>query len=319
MDKKMKLLIAYDGSGSADTALDDLQWAGLPAETEAIVISVADIFMPCVGTSKSDRLKSAMVSHGSSAVDRRVEQVSRAFHEGCQWAAKASERLHAQFPTWNVQTEVRAQSPAWAIVEKADEWNPNLIVLGSHNRSALGRLFLGSISQTVVTEARCPVRIARSRLARDRSPVQVLVAVDGSPGAALAVAEVANRAWPPDTRAHLIAVIDRAMLTASEWTDQGFKDEKAWIERIFATATEKLCACGLDVSEIVKEGDPREVLVEEADRLRSDCIFLGAKGLRRRKRFLLGSVSTAVVTRAQCSVEVVRHRESTEQEGRKGA
>ena len=92
--------------------------------------------------------------------------------------------------------------------------------------------------------------------------------------------------------------------------------EKALIEEIVATAAEKLQACGLDVFEIVKKGDPREVLVEEADRLRSDCIFLGARALRRRDRFLLGRVSTAVATRAQCSVEVVRPRQSIEQEGR---
>ena len=46
MDNKLKLLIAYDGSISAATALDDLPRAGLPAEADVIVISVADILMP---------------------------------------------------------------------------------------------------------------------------------------------------------------------------------------------------------------------------------------------------------------------------------
>lgn len=46
MDNKMRLLIAYDVSTSADTALDDLLRAGLSAETDAIVISIADIFVP---------------------------------------------------------------------------------------------------------------------------------------------------------------------------------------------------------------------------------------------------------------------------------
>jgi len=98
------------------------------------------------------------------------------------------------------------------------------------------------------------------------------------------------------------------MSTAWDWMEEGFKDERAWMERILATSTEKLQASGLSVSEIVEEGDAKEVLVEEAERLRADCIFLGARGLRRLERFLLGSVSTAVATRAQCSVEIVRPR-----------
>ncbi|MDP2601664.1 MAG: universal stress protein [Deltaproteobacteria bacterium] len=312
MDKKMKLLIAYDGSSSADAALDGLLRAGLPAEAGAIVISVADIFMPHVAASEGDDAKAAMLSYGSSAVRRRLEQVSHALEEARQWATNASERLHTQFPAWDVQTKVCGHSPAWAIVQKADEWRPGLIVLGSHNRSAFGRLFLGSVSQTVLTEAHCSVRVARGRVAKDRSPLQILIGVDGSPGAQIAVVEAAERAWPPDAKAHIVAVLDRAMSTALDWTEEGFKDERAWLERILATSTEKLQVCGLSVSEIVKKGDAKEVLVEEAERLRADCIFLGARGLRRLERFLLGSVSTAVATRAHCSAEIVRPRDPKE-------
>ena len=41
----MKVLIGYDGSQSADAALADLQRAGLPKETEALIVSVADVMM----------------------------------------------------------------------------------------------------------------------------------------------------------------------------------------------------------------------------------------------------------------------------------
>ena len=59
---------------------------------------------------------------------------------------------------------------------------------------------------------------------------------------------------------------------------------------------------------VVKEGDPKRVLIEEAEQWGADCIFVGARGLRRLERFLLGSVSTAVAARAHCSVEVVHPR-----------
>ena len=44
--EQMKLLIAYDGSECADSAIDGLRQAGLPDEADAVVISAADVFVP---------------------------------------------------------------------------------------------------------------------------------------------------------------------------------------------------------------------------------------------------------------------------------
>ena len=46
MSEQMKILIAYDGSDSANAALEDLHRAGLPPEAEALIMSVADVFLP---------------------------------------------------------------------------------------------------------------------------------------------------------------------------------------------------------------------------------------------------------------------------------
>jgi hypothetical protein len=46
MNEKMKILIAYDGSDCANSALDDLQRAGLPPEAETLIITVAEVFLP---------------------------------------------------------------------------------------------------------------------------------------------------------------------------------------------------------------------------------------------------------------------------------
>jgi nucleotide-binding universal stress UspA family protein len=52
------------------------------------------------------------------------------------------------------------------------------------------------------------------------------------------------------------------------------------------------------------------VLLDEADGWDADCLFIGARGHNRLVRFMLGSVATAVVARAHCSVEVVRIEKS---------
>ncbi|MBO0799053.1 MAG: universal stress protein, partial [Blastocatellia bacterium] len=50
----------------------------------------------------------------------------------------------------------------------------------------------------------------------------------------------------------------------------------------------------------------KRLLVSEAESWGADCVFVGARGLGRAGRFLIGSVSSSVAARAHCSVEVVR-------------
>ncbi|MCE3240603.1 MAG: hypothetical protein K0Q83_1110, partial [Deltaproteobacteria bacterium] len=60
-----KLLIGYDGSEHADAAIDDLQRAGLPQDVEAIVLSVADAFLPPTVDPKD---------WGSSPLDEKIRK-----------------------------------------------------------------------------------------------------------------------------------------------------------------------------------------------------------------------------------------------------
>ncbi len=72
-------------------------------------------------------------------------------------------------------------------------------------------------------------------------------------------------------------------------------------------AESELRAIGLNVSVAVEKGDPQQVLIEEARKWNADSIFVGGRMFTGAvQRFRLGSVSTALVTKAHCSVEVVR-------------
>jgi nucleotide-binding universal stress UspA family protein len=48
-----------------------------------------------------------------------------------------------------------------AILDCAQEWQPDLIVLGSHGRKGFDRLLLGSVSESVVRHAPCSVEVVR--------------------------------------------------------------------------------------------------------------------------------------------------------------
>ena len=79
-------------------------------------------------------------------------------------------------------------------------------------------------------------------------------------------------------------------------------------EHVVARAAERLGRAGLSVETVVREGDPRTVIVDEATEWRADLIVVGSHGHTGLKRLLLGSVAHAVVAHAPCSVEVVRRR-----------
>jgi nucleotide-binding universal stress UspA family protein len=201
-------------------------------------------------------------------------------------------------------------------MKKADEWKPDLVVVGSEGRSALGRFILGSVSKKMVTDSYHSVRVARSTVEKDDgSPPKIMIGVDGSPEAEQAVREVGMRVWPKGTEVRIVAVddgksparISRVLPTAAAMirssNDKAFAASRLMVE----WAERELRAIGLQVSVAIEKGDAQRVLIEEAQKWDADSIFVGSRKFDGTfERFWLGSVSTAVVMKAHCSVEVVR-------------
>ncbi|MCG3159099.1 MAG: hypothetical protein JMDDDDMK_00075 [Acidobacteria bacterium] len=289
----MKILVAYDGSECADAALDDLRRAGLPANAQIKVLSVLENWLP-----------------PPSGLEL-VEHIGRD-EEFLALSRRGGLRLGSMEPGWDVKSELGAGSPATVIIEKADEWGADLIVVGSHGRTALGQFFFGSVSQRVLHEAHCSVRVARGRVEEPDTPVRLIVGVDGSKGAEAAVATVAARKWPAGSEVRIVnATWAMPQLTSQHMVGpitQWITEEKARVQKMIDEAVSRLNAAGLKTAVVVKEEDPKRLLVAEAESWGADCIFAGAKGMGRLERFLIGSVSSAVAARAHCSVEVARER-----------
>ncbi|HKQ74306.1 MAG TPA: universal stress protein [Blastocatellia bacterium] len=305
MSEKMKILIGYDGTKGADLALDDLRRAGLPREAEVLVVSVTEPSFVLSGPGSLEMIIARDSIFGKEKAEKLAE--------------KAVGRIRSDFPGWRVEKAVVPGSPSESLIVKADEWGADLLVVGSHGHTALGRFFLGSVSQSVVAHARCSARVARfsphKQTADPDSPVRIVIGVDGSPGADAAVRAVASRQWPQGSEALVVDGLrsippvseeeemhEHIAMQAAEWVAR----EKPVAEAIVESVAEQLKAAGLATTAIIKVEEPKRLLLSEAERWNADCIFVGARGLSRLKRLLLGSVSMAVVPRAQCSVEVVR-------------
>jgi nucleotide-binding universal stress UspA family protein len=308
----MKILISYDGSESAIAVLEDLKIAGLPKTAEAIVMSLADVLLPPPINEEVDNSFPMYVPEG---VRRAHEHAEHKIKEADLMAKRASEQIKKSFPDWHVRHETLADSPAWALIRTADEWKADLVVVGAHGHSVLGgRLILGSVSQRVLYEASCSVRVARAPRRNADSPLRLLIGVDNSPYSNAVVDAVCRREWPSGTEVRLLAVVDTVMAFTADssrppvlkWIEVGDEDNWDQVRQIFEPSADRLRSAGLDAAVMIRRGDPKGQLIEEAESWGADCIFLGPKGTRGIDHLLLGSVSSAVAARAHCSVEVVR-------------
>jgi nucleotide-binding universal stress UspA family protein len=101
--------------------------------------------------------------------------------------------------------------------------------------------------------------------------------------------------------------VGRLIPPLTKWVGETNAQEVSWIEKAVEMAAEELRAAGINALPLMREGEPKRVLVEAAQERGADSIFVGATRYDSRARmFLRGSVSAAVAARAHCSVEVVR-------------
>lgn len=316
MRRRMKVMIAYDGSSYADAALVDLLRAGLPREAEALIVSVGDGLVNTY-SSIAEVTGVALTSRRvTTAIALAREQATRLLEEARGFAAQARGRVLSYFPGWEVRSAVVEGSAARALLRKAEQWRPDLVVAGSQGRSALGRFFLGSVSKALAANARCSVRVGRRGAEKDEGvPSRLIVGVDGTHGARRTVRAVGLRAWPAGTEVRLVVVDDGSGATR-------VADIQPELDELFKGGNESLpvnahlmaegarvvlLERGLGTSVGIREGDPRRVLVEEARGWGADSIFVGAHGLDSLGESSgLGGVAAALVTDATCSVEVVR-------------
>jgi len=304
----MKLLIAYDGTEGADDSIRDLARAGLSVHVSALVLSVADGWPPLPPSSFDP---DGPISELSPIVWRAHAIASKALADAREVAGRGAARIREHFPAWAVAPETATGSPPAVLVERAEKWAADLLIVGARAGPCLDRLMLGSVSQKVLACAGCSVRIARAPRSDD-SPPRLVIGFDGSEDAEAAVRAVAARAWPPGTAVRVVTAVDlrlATMVPAARAMELAVNEDdgSAWVRQAASRAAAALCASGLDAESIVREAaEPKRVLLQEVEDWAADCVFVGAKGHGRWERFLLGSVSAAVAARAQCSVEVVR-------------
>ena len=304
----MKVLIGYDGTPGAEAVIRDLEFAGLPAVAEACLMVAIPPVLPMEALAHDPTGTAWFPIYAETGEEKARVDAALAL------GRKGSESVRARFPDWDVKVEARFEPPAQSLLEFAEKWKPHLIAVGSHGWSWLGRALLGSTAEKILAHADANVRLCHPRAERQAGPPRIVAAIDGSWDCRQAIEEIGNRAWPAGTRIKLVAARELVAWTGvmadaagtGMRTENGDPGRWTWMEKYQKEMVARLRSQGLDASAVILEGDPRHILLIEAEAIHADCLFMGRRGVTGFKRLLLGSVSGAVASHAPCSVEIIR-------------
>jgi nucleotide-binding universal stress UspA family protein len=218
----------------------------------------------------------------------------------------AQEMLHPG--TERAMQLVANRSPAAGLHDLAAEQGAALIVVGSSHRSGLGRVFAGSVAESVLAGAPVPVAVAARGLAGVQDSVRIVgCGFDGSPEAHEALGWAADIARRRHARVEVLAVHARmafgGVSTAGALGYQSANDTiRRTLEKRMSDAIASL-ADGAEFSGRLLDGDPATELVKASSEL--DLLVIGSRGYGPVRTVLLGSVSRTLVREGACSVVVL--------------
>jgi nucleotide-binding universal stress UspA family protein len=210
-----------------------------------------------------------------------------------------------------VETYIDGGEPHAAIVRRAEQLAASLVVVGSHGRTGLSRMVLGSVAEKVVRYAHSPVLVAR------KSPTDgpVVTGTDLSEAARLGVREAARLAAARKSELIVLHVVDlgwmgrspfavdTAALSAAVGKSEGMKEAERRLSEEIALATKDI---DVKITRDVSVGDPAAVLVRWAEDSNARLVVVSTHGRTGLSRALLGSVAERVVRLSHTSVLAFR-------------
>lgn len=148
----MKILLATDGSAFSDAAIDEIARRPWPEGSELKILFAAEPFMPPV--TETWVVPSDYYEEIERAADEQAREVVN----------KAADRLRsATGERLPITADITYGNARQAILNAAEAWGADLIVVGSHGRTGITRFLLGSVSQSIASHAKCSVEIVRAQ------------------------------------------------------------------------------------------------------------------------------------------------------------
>lgn len=292
------IVVATDFSDNADQAL---RWAAHLARQQRARLVVAHASLPASPPAPEFVVLPVEYFEELHEHDRkRLEAVAAKLREG----------------DLEVESELIVGAAAPGILEIASRRRADLLVVGTHGRTGLKRLLLGSTAAQVVRKSPCPVVTVHPGNAGKPRPIRTLLLPTDFSADATRAAEAATRALAADGRRRIVLVhafslpVESTHLPARVLLDAIRVANQGANARIQELAS-RLRRPGAEVDTIVREGVPADVVLEVAKAIGPDLIAMGTHGCSGLKRLFLGSTTESVLPSAPCPVLTVRRFDET--------
>jgi nucleotide-binding universal stress UspA family protein len=285
------ILLPFDGSDGAAEVLHHASEIAHWADATLEVLYVADTARDSV-TVVEGRTVDALEQQGEDVVDE---------------AAKTLDTLGVAY-----DTDVVQGNPAPTIVDYAERYDQDLIVMPTHGREGLSRYLVGSVTEKVVRLSSVPVLTVRMQ--PDETLVfpyeDVLVPTDGSPAATHAADHVLSLAASLDATVHVLSVVDDSVLGLDvRSTVSGEESERIATEAVEEVVSQAEARGVTDTVGSVERGSPVEEILDYIDSNDVHVVGLGTTGRTGTDRILLGSVAEKTVRAAPVPVMTVAEPE----------
>jgi nucleotide-binding universal stress UspA family protein len=293
MRQSSRIVVGYDGSAGAGIAVD---WAAAEAARRDATLSLVHaVHLPQLLTGAAANSPAA----GAWAVDAATVVTDSGVGRARQMGATAL-----------VTTETTATTAARALVDASQD--ASLLVLGTRGRgTTVGEIF-GSVGVTVAAEAACPVVVVRGDSRPPGRGRAVVVGVDGSPQAEIALRYAADLAAAHGAPLSVVTAWRHGRGGPHPFTPlsqlEGLEHDRQARQEARRTAAEAAdLAAGLYpalvVETHVREGRAAEALAAAAEG--AGLVVVGTRGRGGLTGLVLGSVSHAVMHTAPCPAVVV--------------
>ncbi len=199
---------------------------------------------------------------------------------------------------------VRRGRPASEILSAAEDLDADLLVVGTHGRTGIQQVLLGSVALEVIREARCPVLSVSSTaspLDETGAIDEVCLATDGWAGSDGATNHAIALSAACNARLHALYAVD-VESDAPEIRDAFDADGRQTTDEV----VEEASAADVEATGTVTHGPAHEVILDYVDDGDIDVLLMGTESKSTFQRLVVGSVSQRVVPNATVPVITVR-------------
>ncbi|MCF2165365.1 universal stress protein [Halobacterium salinarum] len=206
------------------------------------------------------------------------------------------------------ETDVVQGDPAPTIVEYAERYDYDLVVMPTHGREGLSRYLIGSVSEKVVRLSSVPVLTVRMQPDEQLTfPYEdILIPTDGSTAATHAAEHLVELAAALDATVHVLSVVDDSALGPDvRSTVSGEESEQAATDAVETVVSDAETHGVTDTVRHIEHGTPAEEILDCIESNDIHAVGMGTTGKRGTDRILLGSVAEKTVRSAPVPVMTV--------------